>query len=160
MTVVNLAPELCAKIDAWIERYPPEHKASGIMQALLYAQEANDGYLSPPLLAAVADYLAMPHSLVYEIATFYSLYNLQPVGKNIIAVCNNISCSLCGAAAILEHLEQRLNIKAGENTADGKFSLRTVECLGACIGAPIMQINNTYYENLTPDTVDAILAQF
>lgn len=160
-TVVKLTPQLCAKIDDWVQRYPAGRKASGIMQALFYAQEENGGYLTTALLDAVADYLTMPHSLVYEIATFYSLYYLKPMGKNVINVCNNISCNLCGAEEVLAHLQQRLKIKVGETSADGKFSLLcTVECLGACIGAPAMQINKTCYNNLTPELLDSILAQF
>jgi NADH-quinone oxidoreductase subunit E len=95
---------------------------------------------------------------VYEVATFYTMYDLKPVGRNKINVCTNISCMLCGSDDIVAHLQDRLGIQLGETTADGKVTLRQVECLGACGGAPMMQVNKTYYENLTAEKLDAILA--
>lgn len=156
----KLSATLCAKIDEWVKRYPPDRKASGVLQALHYVQEENGGSLTAALLDAVADYLAMPRTLVYEVATFYTLFYLEPMGKQVISVCTNISCMLRGSEDILTHLQKRLGIMAGETTADGRFSLRKVECLGACVGAPMFQIGKTYYENLTPEKVDEILAKF
>jgi len=152
-----LSPVICAKIDEWIKRYPPERKASGVLQALHYAQKENGGSLTQELLDAVADYLEMPRSSVYEVATFYTLYHLKPMGKQVISVCSNISCMLRGAEGILEHLKKRLGIGINETTSDGHFTLQEVECLGACIGAPMFQIGKKYYEQLTPEKVDEIL---
>lgn len=157
MTQTLLSPELCAKIDEWVKRYPPERKASGVLQALHYVQEANQGSLNNDLLNAVADYLEMPRTRVYEIATFYTMYFLNPMGKNVISVCNSISCWLRGSEETIEHLEKRLNIKVGETTADKKFSLREVECLGACIDAPLCRVNKDYHGYLTPEKIDQLI---
>lgn len=152
-----LAPELCSKIEEWNKRYPPERKASGVLQALHYAQEANGGFLTQELLEGVADFLEMPPSSVYEVATFYTLFNLKPVGKQVISVCTNLSCMLRGSSELLAHLKKRLGIDVNETTADGRFTLCEVECLGACVGAPMFQIGKNYYEELTPEKVDTIL---
>jgi len=152
-----LSPSLCAKIEEWNKRYPPEKKASGVLQALHYAQEENGGFLTQDYLDAVADYLEMPRSLVYEVATFYTLYHLKPVGRQVISVCTNISCMLRGAEDLLEHLKKRLGIDLNETTSDGQFTLCEAECLGACVGAPMFQIGKKYYENLTPEKADKIL---
>ena len=155
----SLSPQLCSKIDEWLKRYPEDRKASGVLQALHYVQEDNGGSLTESLMDAVADYLGMPRSRVYEVATFYTLYNLKPVGKQIISVCTNISCMLRGSEEILEHVKKRLNIDVNETTSDGLFTLREVECLGACAGAPMFQLDKSYHENLTPEKVDQILAE-
>lgn len=152
-----LSATLCAKIDEWIKRYPPERKASGVLQALHYAQEENGGSLTQELLDGVADYLEMPRTRVYEVATFYTLYHLRPVGRHVISVCTNISCMLRGSEEIMAHLKKRLGIEVNETTADGQFTLCEAECLGACIGAPMFQIGKKYYEELTPEKVDKIL---
>ncbi len=145
-------------IDQWVLRYPPEQKRSGVFEALRVVQEHNGGHLTKPWMNAVADYLDMPHIAVYEIATFYTLYNLEPVGKHVIQVCSNISCGLNNAKQIIEHFKTTLGINMDETTADGMFTLREVECLGACIAAPVCQIGKKYYEQLTPAKVDTILA--
>jgi NADH-quinone oxidoreductase subunit E len=106
---------------------------------------------------AVADYLDMPSISVYEVATFYSMYELKPVGKHKICICTNISCMLCGSDDVVAHFRKRLNIGLGETTADGRITLKEVECLGACVGAPMLQIGEHYYENLTPESIDQIL---
>jgi NADH-quinone oxidoreductase subunit E len=147
-----------AEIDREIAKYPPEHKSSAVMAALRLAQEANGGWLTNESIEAVAEYLGMPRIAAYEVASFYSMYELKPIGRHKICVCTNISCLLCGSEAIVGHLEQKLGIKLGETTADGKFTLKQVECLGACTGAPMMQIGHTYYEQLTPARLDEILA--
>lgn len=155
----RLSPEICDQIDQWILRYPPEQKRSGVFEALRLVQEKNNGSLTIELMDAVADYLAMPKIAVYEIATFYTLYHLHPVGKHIINVCTNISCGLNGAEHLLLHLKKRLGIDLDETTRDGKFTLKEVECLGACVAAPVCQIGKKYFENLTPEKIDKIIGE-
>lgn len=152
-----LSPKICAAIDKWIHKYPPERKQSAVLPALHIVQDAHDGWLTDELLDAVADYLDMPHIAVYEVATFYNMYDLKPVGKHKIRVCTNVSCMLSGCDVIVEHLQKRLGIKLGETSADGRFTLKEVECMAACTGAPMMQVDKTYYVNLTPEKVDEIL---
>ncbi len=146
------------KIEHWLAKYPQEQRRSAVLPALSIVQEEHDGWLSTELMDAVAEYLGMPAIAVYEVATFYSMYDLEPVGRHKIAVCNNISCMLCGGDEIIAHIENKLGIKIGETSADGKFTLkREEECLAACAGAPMMAVDGHYYENLTPEKVDAIL---
>jgi len=130
---------------------------SACMAALRIVQDMNGGHLTTELMDQVADYLDMPPIAVYEVATFYSMYEHKAVGRHKICLCTNVSCMINGSDSILEHLNRRLKIGFGEVTEDSKFSLKEVECLGACGGAPMMQIGNTYYENLTPELVDQIL---
>ncbi len=153
-----LSPAARAEIDRWIAKYPPEQRHSAVMAALSIVQDANGGWLSNDLMDAVAEYLDMPPIAVYEVATFYSMYELEPVGRHKICVCTNISCLLCGSDEVVAHLQKKLGIKLGETTPDGRFTLKEVECLGACCGAPMMQIGRTYYEHLTPARIDEILA--
>ena len=148
-----------ADIDRWIAKYPAEQKRSAVMAALRIVQDQNNGYLTNDLMDAVAEYLDMPAIAVYEVATFYSMYELEPVGKHKICLCTNISCMLCGSDNIVEHLTQKLGIKMGQTTPDGRFSLKEVECLGACVEAPMFQIGDTYYGNLTADKIDKILEE-
>lgn len=152
-----ISDESRADIDRWIAKYPAEQKKSAVMSALRIMQDQNGGYLTNDLMDAVAEYLDMPAIAVYEVATFYSMYELEPVGKHKICVCTNISCMLCGSDNIVEHLQNRLGIKLGETTSDGRFTLKEVECLGACVDAPMFQIGDTYYEKLTPEKIDKIL---
>ena len=151
-----LSTSSLAQIEHEVAKYPPERKSSAVMAALRIAQEEH-GWLSEPLMDYVAQLLEMRPIQVYEVATFYSMYDLKPVGKHKINVCTNISCMLCGSDEVVKHLEQKLGIKMGETTADGRFTLRAVECLAACGGAPMFQIGKTYYENLTPQKIDQIL---
>lgn len=157
------SPEIPAdirkEIDEWLLRYPKEQKRSGVFFALRRLQETNGGWLTVPLMDAVAKYLDLPKIAVYEIAAFYTMYHLNPVGRHIIDVCTNISCMLNGAEHILEYLKKKLQIGLNETTADGKFTLKEVECLGACVAAPVCQIGKQYYENLTPEKIDEILAR-
>ncbi len=148
-----------ADIDRWIAKYPPEQRQSAVMAALRIVQDQNGGHLTNALMDAVANYLGMPKIAVYEVATFYSMYELEPVGRHKICVCTNISCMLCGSEQIVAHLEKKLGVKMGETTSDRRYTLKEVECLGACCGAPMLQIGRTYYENLTPAKVDEILAK-
>lgn len=152
-----LSAESLAEIDVWVSKYPAEQKQSACMAALRIVQDTNGGHLTEPLMDAVADYLEMPRISIYEVATFYSMYELKPVGKHKICICTNISCMLCGSDEIVEHITKRLGIGFGETTADGRITLKEVECLAACAGAPMLQIGETYYENLTPESIDIIL---
>jgi len=152
-----ITAESLAEIDQNIAKYPVDHKDSACMPALRIVQDQNGGWLTNDLMDAVAEYLGMPAIAVYEVATFYSMYEHKPVGRNKVSVCTNISCMLNGSDAIVSHLNNKLDIKFGEITKDGKFSLKEVECLGACAGAPMMQIGRDYHENLTPEKIDAIL---
>ena len=151
-----LSKESLDQVKREVAKYPSERKSSAVMATLRIAQEEH-GWLSVPLMDYVAELLGMRPIQVYEVATFYSMYDLKPVGRHKISICTNISCMLCGSDAIVKHLEQRLGIKLGETTPDGKVTLKEVECLAACCGAPMFQIGKTYYENLTPEKVDRIL---
>jgi len=152
-----LSSEALKQIERETAKYPAERKSSAVMAALRIAQ-GEHGWLSVPLMDFVAELLAMRPIQVYEVASFYSMYDLKPVGRHKISVCTNVSCMLCGSDQIVRHLEQRLGIKLGQTTPDGKFTLKEVECLAACGGAPMFQIGDTYYEHLTPQKVDEILA--
>jgi len=152
-----LPKEIWEKIDHWIAKYPPEQRQSAVLPALTIVQDYNDGWLSRELLDAVADYLNMSPIAVYEVATFYSMFELEKTGKYKINLCTNVSCMLMGCEKIANHLKQRLGIGFGETTADGKFTLKEVECLGACANAPVIHCNKQYFENLTPEKVDEIL---
>ena len=151
-------PDICEQIDKWILRYPPEHQRSGVFEALRLVQEKNGGSLTVELMDAVADYLGMSAITVYGIATFYSMYRTEPVGKHVIDVCTNLSCLLNGSEEMVEHFKKRLKIAFNETTPDGQFTLKEVECLGACIAPPVCQIGKKYYEHLTPEKIDEILA--
>ncbi|MEN8213067.1 MAG: NAD(P)H-dependent oxidoreductase subunit E [Pseudomonadota bacterium] len=151
--------EVSAEIDKWIAKYPPEWKQSASMPALRIVQDHNDGYLTTELMDRIAAYLDMSPIAVYEVATFYSMYEHSRVGKHKLCVCTNVSCMINGSDKIVDHLDEKLGIKFGGVTADGKFSLKEVECLGACGGAPMMQIGEKYYENLTPELIDSILEE-
>lgn len=145
-------------IDGWLAKYPADRKRSAVLAALREVQHENGGHLTVDLMDAVAAYLELPTIAVYEVASFYSMFELQPVGRNSVSVCTNVSCMLCGADDILTHIESKLGIKTGESTPDGRIYLkREEECLAACCGAPMMQVNHRYYENLTPEKVDGIL---
>ncbi|MCW8901657.1 MAG: NADH-quinone oxidoreductase subunit NuoE [Gammaproteobacteria bacterium] len=145
------------EIDVWINKYPADKKQSAVMSALRIAQDQNRGFLTEDLMDAVAEYLDMRPIAVYEVATFYSMYELEPVGKHKIYVCTNISCMLCGSDTVVGHLSKKLGINLGETTVDGRFTLKEVECLGACVNAPVMQIGDTYHENLTEEKIDQVI---
>jgi NADH-quinone oxidoreductase subunit E len=154
-----LSEKIRAEIDRWMLRYPPEQKRSAVMEALRLVQEENGGRLNESMMDAVADYLNMPKIAVYEVVSFYTMYNLTPVGQHVINVCTNISCMLSDSEKIVDHLKDRLGIGLNETTADGKFTLREVECLAACANAPVAQIGKKYYENLTPEKIDVLLKE-
>jgi NADH-quinone oxidoreductase subunit E len=154
-----LSAESKAKIDKELTKYPADRKQSAIMSSLRIAQEEH-GWLSNELIEYVASYLEIPAIAAYEVATFYNMYNLQPVGKYKITVCSNLSCTLCGAREIIEHLEQKLDITVGETTPDGRFTLQEGECMGACGDAPLFLVNNRNMASfLNPEKVDQILAE-
>lgn len=156
--IVQLSQSVRTKIDHWIKRYPADQKRSAVIAALTFVQDEH-GWLSDASMEAVADYLEMPKIAVYEVATFYDMYHLEPVGRHVIDVCTNVSCMLSGCDKIVSHLKKSLQIDVNETTADGKFTLREVECLAACAGGPMFQVGKKYYEHLTPEKVDAILKE-
>ncbi|MGQ3891512.1 NADH-quinone oxidoreductase subunit NuoE [Legionella sp. CNM-4043-24] len=154
-----VSPDGLRDIDHWIQKYPADQKQSAVMSALRIVQEEH-GFLTPQLMDAVAEYLDMPAIAVYEVATFYTMYEHKPIGRNLINVCTNVSCKLRGSSEVVDHLCSTLGIELGETTTDGRFTVRSVECLGACVNAPMMQINKNYHENLTMDTIDQVLEQY
>jgi NADH-quinone oxidoreductase subunit E len=154
----ELSAHLRAEIDRWIARFPTGRQRSAVIAALHAAQHENHGYLTRELMEGIGAYLGLPAIQVFEVASFYSMFETKPVGRHSISVCTNISCMLCGGEKILTHVEKRLGIKVGESTPDGRFYLKKEEeCLAACCGAPMMMIDHKYYENLTPARVDEIL---
>ena len=153
----ELSAEVRAEIDHWVAKFPPDRRRSAVIAAL-HALQHERGYLTQDGMDAVAVYLGLPPIQVYEVASFYSMFETQPVGRHHISVCTNISCMLCGGEELLGHVERRLGIKVGESTPDGRFFLKKEEeCLAACNGAPMMMVDHVYYENLTPDAVDRVL---
>jgi len=152
-----LSPGALARIDKEVAKYPPEEKQSAVMAALAIAQDET-GWLSTETMDFVAHYLGMPPIAVYEVASFYTMYNLQPVGRCKLTICTNLPCALQGATAAAAHLKKRLAIEFGETTADGAFTLKEGECLGACGDAPVMLMNNkTMLSWMTPDKIDALI---
>ncbi|MGA9853888.1 MAG: NAD(P)H-dependent oxidoreductase subunit E [Gammaproteobacteria bacterium] len=153
-----LSKQVRQVIDEAVKRYPQGRQRSAIFDALREVQHENNGYLTVELMDAVAAYLQLEPIKVYEVATFYSMYETKPVGRHSISVCTNISCMLRGADGMVAHIEKTLGIKTGESTADGRCYLkREEECLAACAGAPMMMVDHKYYENLTPEKIDRIL---
>ena len=147
------------EIDAWVAKFPPGRQRSAVLSALRLAQEQNEGYLTPELLTAVAEYLNLPPMQVYEVASFYSMYELHPCGRHHVSICTNISCLLRGAEELVAHAEKKLGIKLGESTPDRRvFLKREEECLAACTGAPMMMVDHVFHEHLTPEKVDQVLA--
>lgn len=154
----TLSAHVREEIDHWVAKFPEGRHRSAVIAALHAAQHENGGFLTPELMTAVAEYLNLPPIQVFEVASFYSMFETKPVGRHSISVCTNISCMLRGGDDILAHVEKRLGVKAGQSTPDGKFYLKVEEeCLAACCGAPMMMIDHVYHENLTPKSVDEIL---
>jgi NADH-quinone oxidoreductase subunit E len=147
------------EMDQWVVKYPEHERQSAVMQVLMMVQEEL-GHLDEASMDAVADYLSMPPIAVYEVASFYSMYEHRPIGRHLVSICTNISCKLRDSNAVVDHLEKKLGVKLGDTTEDGRFTLRSVECLGACVNAPMMQVNKDYHENLNPEKIDAILEQY
>ncbi|MDE2154616.1 MAG: NADH-quinone oxidoreductase subunit NuoE [Xanthomonadaceae bacterium] len=145
-------------IDEWVAKFPPDRKRSALIQALFGAQEQNRGFLTDELIVAVARYLDLPEVWAYEVASFYSMLETRPVGRNNVAICTNISCWLNGAEDLVRHCEKKLGVKLGESTPDGRVYLkREEECIAACVCAPVMTVNGHYHERLTTEKVDEIL---
>ncbi len=154
----QLSQHLRDEIDHWVAKFPPERKRSAVISALRAAQHENNGYLTAPIMDAVAGYLGLPPIQVYEVASFYSMFETHPVGRHHLSVCTNISCMLRGGEDLLGHVEKRLGIKAGESTPDGRIFLKCEEeCLGACTGAPMLMVDHVYHEHLTTEKIDKIL---
>ncbi|MEO5942945.1 MAG: NAD(P)H-dependent oxidoreductase subunit E [Ferruginibacter sp.] len=147
------------KVSEIISRYPEGKQKSALLPVLHIAQTTFGGWLDVPVMDYVASLLKIEPIEVYEVASFYSMYNLKPVGKYMFEVCQTGPCMVSGCDDIIDYIKQKLNINVGETTADGMFTLKTVECLGACGYAPMMQLGKTYREHLTKDKVDAIIEE-
>ena len=155
---VQLSDHVREEIDRWVAKFPPDRKRSAVISALHAVQHENSGYLTTDLMDAVAAYLGLAPIQVYEVATFYSMFETKPVGHHHVSVCTNISCMLRGSQEVVEHVEKKLGIKTGESTPDGRIYLkREEECLAACTGAPMMMVDHVFHENLTPESIDRIL---
>ncbi|MEM8817028.1 MAG: NADH-quinone oxidoreductase subunit NuoE [Pseudomonadota bacterium] len=153
-----LSDHIIEEIEHWKQRFPEGRERSAVIAALHAAQHENQGFLTQELMDGVAEYLKLPPIQVYEVATFYSMFQTRPVGRHDVAICTNVSCMLRGADDIVEHVENKLGIKLGESTPDGRIFLKKEEeCLAACCGAPMMMVNHVYHENLTEEAVDEIL---
>lgn len=156
--VAELSVHAREVIDEALTHYPADQRQSAVLAALREVQHENGGYLTVPLMNAVADYLGMPRIAVYEVASFYSMLETAPVGRHSVSICTNISCMLRGADDIVDHVTKRLGTKLGETTPDGRIFLkREEECLAACCGAPMMMVDHVYYEHLTIERIDEIL---
>lgn len=154
-----LSDQIQTQINRELTKYPADQKQSAVMAALRFVQDEK-GWISTDDMADIAVYLGMPQMAVYEVATFYHMYNLKPMGKYTLTVCTNISCMLCGSSETVAHLGKRLGIGLGEVTPDGKYGLREGECMGACVDAPMFTINNKRLcGRLTGEKIDQILAE-
>jgi NADH-quinone oxidoreductase subunit E len=146
------------EIDGWVARFPAGRQRSAVLSALRFAQEQNNGFLTTDLMDAVAEYLDLPPIQVYEVASFYSMFETHPCGRHHVSVCTNISCMLNGSDGIVAYIEKKLGIKTGESTADGRIFLKCEEeCLASCTGAPMMMVDHIFHEHLTPSKVDEVL---
>ncbi len=155
---IQLSEHAREEIDAQIAKFPADRKKSALLAALNIVQHENQGFLTEELMGAVADYLGLAKIEVYEVASFYSMYELKPVARHNVAICTNICCMLMGSQNIVDHVEKKLGIKLGESTADGRIYLKVEEeCLAACAGGPMMQVDHVYHEKLTAEKVDEIL---
>ena len=154
---VKFKDDVLTLVNKIIKRYPEGKQKSALLPVLHLAQSEFDGWLSPEVMDYVASLLSIKPIEVYEVATFYSMFNLKPVGKNLLEVCRTGPCWLRGAEDMVAHIEGKLNIKVGETSADGNFTLKTVECLGSCGSAPMLQCGADYYENLTEEKIDVLI---
>ena len=154
----ELSAHVREEIDRWVQKFPLDRKRSAVISALHAAQHENQGFLTPAIMEAVAAYLGLPNIQVYEIATFYSMFETKPVGRHHVSVCTNISCMLRGSQEVVDYVEKKLGIKTGDSTPDGRIYLkREEECLAACTGAPMMMVDHHFHENLTPESIDKAL---
>ena len=153
------SPDALKKIDQAMAKYPPEQKQSAVMAALTVAQDEK-GHLSPQVMDFVAGHLGMPPIAVYEVASFYAMYDLKPVGRHKLCICTNLPCALSGAEDAAQHLKKKLGIDWNETTADGRFTLKEGECFGACGDAPVVLLNNKKMLSfMTPEKIDRWLAE-
>ena len=157
MSAFAFTPENETAAKAVLAKYPADRQNSAVMPLLDIAQRQNSGWLSREVMDYVADYLSMPPIRVYEVASFYTMYNLKPVGKHHVQVCTNISCMLRGSDDVVKACKKTLGLEFGETSTDGQFTLSEVECLGACVNAPMMQIGDDYYEDLDPASTEKVL---
>jgi NADH-quinone oxidoreductase subunit E len=159
-TEIKFKDETLAKVKSLMARYPEGRHKSALLPALHIAQKEFGNWLSDPVMDYVAEIFNIKPIEVYEVATFYSMYNLKPVGNCLIEFCQTGPCMCCGVEDVMEYTEQKLGIKMGETTKDGKFTIKGVECLGACGYAPMAQIGEYYYEKLTKEKIDKIISEF
>ena len=154
----ELSSHIKEEIESWKARFPEDRQRSAIISALHAVQHENRGFVTAQQMNAIAAYLELPSIQVYEVATFYSMFQTKEVGRNEVAICTNVACMLRGADDLVDHVEKKLGAKLGDSTEDGKvFLKREEECIAACCGAPAMMVNHKYYENLTVEMVDEIL---
>ncbi len=154
----ELSAHVKEEIEHWKARFPADRQRSAVISALHAVQHENHGFVTAEQMNAVAEYLELPTIQVYEVATFYSMFQTREVGRNEVAICTNVACMLRGADDIVDHVEGKLGIKIGESTADGKIFLKQEEeCIAACCGAPALMVNHKYHENLTTEMVDESL---
>jgi NADH-quinone oxidoreductase subunit E len=153
-----LSEKTRASIDHWVAKFPADKKRSALIQSLIAAQEQNGGWITPELTEAVAEYLDLPPVWAHEVVSFYSMFFTEPVGRHKVNICTNISCWLNGAETMVDHAEQKLGVKLGGTTEDGRVTLvREEECLAGCCGAPMMVVDGHYHEHLDIEQLDAIL---
>ncbi len=157
MKAFAFTPETLARAEKAIAKYPEGRQASAVLPLLDLAQRQNGNWLSQAAMDYVAGLLDMPPIRVYEVASFYTMFNLKPVGEHHIQVCTTTPCWLRGSEGVVHACKKKLGIEMGETTPDGKFTLHEVECLGACVNAPVVQINDDYHENLTPEAMEKII---
>ena len=154
----ELSAHVRDEIEQWKARFPEDRQRSAVISALHAVQHENKGFVTADQMNAIAAFLELPTIQVYEVATFYSMFQTKEVGRNEVAICTNVSCMLRGADDLVDHVEKKLGVKLGESTEDGKvFLKREEECIAACCGAPAMMVNHQYYENLTMEMVNEIL---
>ncbi len=157
---IKFSEEAMKTVQTIISKYPEGKQKSALLPVLHVAQAEFGGWLSPEVMDYVAEVLRIKPIEVFEVASFYTMYNLKPVGKCLLEVCRTSSCWTRGAEDIVKHLEKKLNIKVGETTKDGMFTLKTAECLGSCGTAPMLQCGASYHENLTFEKVDALIEKY
>ena len=146
-----------AEIETWCAKYPAEWRQSAVIPALHILQDANGGWLAQQQLDDLALFLGMPPIAVYEVASFYSMFDLKPVGRHKVCVCNSVSCLLGGSEGLIHHIEEKYGVGPGETTPDGKFTFKEVECLGACRDAPAVLIGRSYHEKVSAEALDKLI---
>lgn len=145
-------------INKWVSKYPPERKRAAVIPSLTIAQEEK-GYLPRELMDAVSDYLEIPHIASYEVATFYSMFRMEKPGKHVVSLCTNVSCMLAGSNELKQWFKDELDIEPGETSSDGRITLKEVECLAACGGAPMLEVGKQYHENLDVEKLAHLITE-